>query len=233
MMSARLAAILSLNGVLLALWPGLPCHAAELRVGFGVADITPTPGMEIPGFLERKVGTRVTDPLYVEAAAFDSGNQRILIMGIDSLMINESTVKSARERIQSETSIPAEHILIGASHTHTGGPIRPSLTGQVDEKYMKLVLDGLAEAGSKAWKTREPAEIAIASGDAPGLGFNRRFLMRDGREITHPGKPGAKHHGEIVKAAGPVDSSVGVLAVRAPTGRCAARWSISPVTTPS
>jgi hypothetical protein len=40
--------------------------------------------------------------------------------------------------------------------------------------------------------------------------------MRDGREITHPGKPGTPHHDEIVCPAGPVDPSVGVLAVREP-----------------
>ena len=42
--------------------------------------------------------------------------------------------------------------------------------------------------------------------------------MKDGREITHPGKPGTKHHDQIVRPAGPVDPDVGVLAVRAPDG---------------
>jgi hypothetical protein len=43
--------------------------------------------------------------------------------------------------------------------------------------------------------------------------------MRDGREITHPGKPGTAHHDAIVRPAGPVDESVGVLAARAPDGQ--------------
>jgi hypothetical protein len=42
--------------------------------------------------------------------------------------------------------------------------------------------------------------------------------MRDGREITHPGKPGTPHHAEIVGPAGPIDPDVGVLAVRTPRG---------------
>jgi putative membrane-bound dehydrogenase-like protein len=42
--------------------------------------------------------------------------------------------------------------------------------------------------------------------------------MKDGREITHPGKPGTAHHGDIVRPAGPIDPDVGVLAVRAPGG---------------
>ena len=48
------------------------------------------------------------------------------------------------------------------------------------------------------------------------LAFNRRFLMRDGREITHPGKPGTPHHADIVAPAGPIDPDVGVLAARVP-----------------
>src|SRR5206468_11207961 len=48
--------------------------------------------------------------------------------------------------------------------------------------------------------------------------FNRRFLMKDGREITHPGRPGTKYHDQIVRPAGPMDPDVGVLAVRKPGG---------------
>ena len=38
--------------------------------------------------------------------------------------------------------------------------------------------------------------------------------MRDGRQMTHPGKGNA----EIVRPAGPIDPEVGVLAARARTG---------------
>ena len=47
--------------------------------------------------------------------------------------------------------------------------------------------------------------------------------MRDGREITHPGKPGTPHHKEIVAPAGPIDPDVGVLAVRRPRRQGVAR----------
>ena len=61
--------------------------------------------------------------------------------------------------------------------------------------------------------------------------------MRDGREITHPGKPGTPHHSEIVAPAGPIDPDVGVLA-RADAGRwqrprSPASSSTSPATTPA
>jgi neutral ceramidase len=52
-------------------------------------------------------------------------------------------------------------------------------------------------------------------GHEPSISFNRRFLMRDGRQLTHPGKGNP----EIVRPAGPIDPDVGVLAARAPDGR--------------
>ncbi len=200
------------------LWAAVSAHAGELRVGFGRRDITPPPGSEIPGFLTKKVGTGIADSLFVVAAVFDSGPERVAVVGIDSLCIMEDTVRAARERIESQTGIPPSHVLIGASHTHTGGPIRPSLDGTVDQPYMNRVLEALVGAVTDAWNAREASEMAITTGHAPGLAFNRRFLVRDGREITHPGKPGTPHHGDIVRPAAPVDDRVGVLAVRRPGG---------------
>src|SRR5207248_2201826 len=63
------------------------------------------------------------------------------------------------------------------------------------------------------------ASAGVGTGSAPGIAFNRRFLMRDGREVTHPGKPGTPHHADVVAPAGPTDPDVGVLAVRAPGAR--------------
>ncbi|HEX5499184.1 MAG TPA: hypothetical protein VFX03_08160, partial [Thermomicrobiales bacterium] len=44
----------------------------------------------------------------------------------------------------------------------------------------------------------------------PGLSFNRRFHMKDGRVVFNPGK----RNPNIVRAAGPIDPQVGVLLAR-------------------
>jgi hypothetical protein len=59
-----------------------------------------------------------------------------------------------------------------------------------------------------------PAEVGDGIGHEPSISFNRRFLMRSGRQVTHPGKGNA----DIVKPAGPIDPDVGVLAARTPAG---------------
>src|SRR5438552_17030924 len=62
---------------------------------------------------------------------------------------------------------------------------------------------------------RRDAQFAADFGRVTGIHFNRRFLMRDGREATHPGKLNP----DIVRPAGPVDEKIGVLAIRHPGGR--------------
>src|SRR5206468_13118947 len=130
------------------------------------------------------------DRLYVVAAAFESQAERAIVIGVDALCIMEETVQAVRRQIETQTGLPGDHIMIGASHTHTGGPIRPLPDGSYDRTYMQLAAERIGQAGVDAWKDRRPAEMAVATGQARGLAFNRRFLMRDGREITHPGKPG-------------------------------------------
>ena len=88
-----------------------------------------------------------------------------------------------------------------------------------DAVYLARLADGVAGAVTTAWQSLQPGEIGIGTGREDAISFNRRFLMRDGREITHPGKPGTPHHAEIVRPAGPIDPDVGVLAARDAKGK--------------
>ena len=111
-------------------------------------------------------------------------------------------------------------MLIGANHTHSGGPVGqlPRLRRE-SGLHAKRWPRAIADAVSQAWNSLHAAEAGVGFGAEPNLSFNRRFLMRDGREITHPGKPGTPHHDDIVGPAGPIDPDVGVLALRNPAAK--------------
>ena len=85
---------------------------------------------------------------------------------------------------------------------------------EADPHYQELVANKVAEAIGSAYRSLHAAAVGDGIGVEPGISFNRRFLMRDGRQVTHPGKGNA----DIVKPAGPIDPDVGVLAARSPTG---------------
>lgn len=190
-----------------------------LQAGFGTSDITPDIGMEMPGGFFKATGKGVRDRLMAVAFVLHDGTTPIALVGIDALFIDRSTVDIARRLIQTATKMPGSNVLIGSNHTHTGGPmIRSSVEGG-DPVYAERVAKAITAAVASAWQSLHAAEIGIAAGHEGSISFNRRFLMRNGREITHPGKPGSPHHKEIVAPAGPIDPEVGVLAVRSPNGK--------------
>jgi len=189
-----------------------------LQVGFGVGDITPDPGSEMPGSFVKRKGKGARDKLLAVACVIFDGTTAATLIGIDTLFITKPTVTAARRAIQQATNnkLPGEHVLIGASHTHTGGPIAGCLGCDENPTYMDKVAKAIASAVGAGWNSLHESELAIGTGKEGSISFNRRFLMRDGREITHPGKPNTPHHHEILEPAGPIDPDVGVLAARNP-----------------
>ncbi len=187
-----------------------------MQSGFASEDITPPVGADLPGGFKKNPNVGIRDPLYAVAAVFSDGTNHVAVVGTDTLCIMKETVAQARELIAKATPIPAANVLIGSSHTHTGGPIRWPLEGDDEEfrAYADKVARGIAAAVTRAWTERKRAEIGLGTGREELISFNRRFVMRDGKTITHPGKPGSKHHDEIVRPEGPIDPDVGVLAVR-------------------
>lgn len=194
----------------------LSAGEGEVKAGFGAVDITPEVGASIPGGFRPNPSTGVRDPLYAAACVLTDGTTPVALVGIDELFVGRTTVLEARRRIAKTTGIPERNILVAASHTHTGGPILSCLGNEGDPAYEAKVAEGIAKAVEEAWASQRTCDVGIGLGKEDSISFNRRFLMRDGREITHPGKPGTAHHPEIVRAAGPIDPDVGVLAVRSP-----------------
>jgi hypothetical protein len=190
-----------------------------LELGFAAADITPTVGMEMPGGFGKLISKGVRDKLWAVACIVTDGKSPLALVGIDALFVTRPTVEHARRLIQKETKIPGDNVLIGANHTHTGGPVASCFGSDENPKYTDQLAKAIAAAVAEAWGRKRAGEIGVGVGKEEGVAFNRRFLMRDGREITHPGKPGTPHHKEIVRPAGPTDPDVGVLAARDEKGK--------------
>jgi hypothetical protein len=64
-------------------------------------------------------------------------------------------------------------------------------------------------------KHKVEAKCAIGVGKEPTVSFNRRFKMKNGRQMTHPGKGNP----DIIEPAGPIDPAVGVLSAWSTDGK--------------
>src|SRR5919201_4396944 len=122
-----------------------------LQVGFGVSDISPEKGMEMPGGFFKRKATGVRDRLLAVACVVSDGGHHVALVGIDTLFFPRPTVEVARRTIQKETKVPGENVLIGASHTHTGGPVASCLGCDEDPRYTKKLADGIAAAVRSGW----------------------------------------------------------------------------------
>ena len=201
--------------------------AAPLKAGFAEKDVTPDIGMEEPGGYGKVYHRKFHDPCKVRAVVFDDGKQRVALVGIDLLFITRHFTKAARAEIEKRCGIKAENILLGASHSHSSGPIGMAEPGDFenapplvqdlyfkqsvvsDPGYTQLLRKQITEAVVAANATRVDAKAAIGYGLEDKVSFNRRLRMKNGFTFSHPGAGNP----DIIGYAGPVDPQVGVVGV--------------------
>lgn len=180
-----------------------------LQVGFARTNITPPLGANVPGGFFPRAGGLVHDDLYATAMVIDNGTTIIAVVGLDALSVRQSTVEAGR-KVAAAAGIPGENILVGASHTHCGGPTCDCLGSRPEQWYCDLVGRQIGTAVVEANRRKRPAVLSSGRGYEDRVAFNRRFIMKDGSETTHPGKLNPN----IRKVAGPIDPEVGVLVAR-------------------
>lgn len=219
--------------------PGAPADArpqglsGPFRAGFAERDITPEIGMEMPGNYGKVFGRSIHDPCKVRAAVFDDGVKRVALVGIDALMLRRESVVAARRLIQERCGLPAGHVMIGASHSHSSGPtgfVRPGeydyasplvqklayeQSPTVNTAYVQRVEQAIADAVCAAFDSRVEARCSFGFGREDQVSFNRRHRMKSGATFTHPGRGNP----DMLDYAAPIDPEVGVVGAWDKDGR--------------
>ena len=91
--------------------------------GISETDITPSMGMEIPGYFARRLAAGVLDPLSALTAYFENDGDRAVLISCDAIGVPLSVCDRARHRIAEALSMTPDAVLICATHSHTGGPV--------------------------------------------------------------------------------------------------------------
>src|SRR5262249_19250734 len=108
---------------------------AMLQAGFGIGDITPAVGAQMPGGFFKREGKGVRDKLLPVACGVPAATTPLAWVATAALFTPSPSVEEARRAIQKATKIPGDNVLIGASHTHSGGPIANALGCDADAAY--------------------------------------------------------------------------------------------------
>ena len=184
----------------------------SLLAGAATVDITPSVGCHLCGYFTDRVADDIHDRLNAKAIALSDGSTTLGIVVCDVIDIPVAVVAAAKERIAQLTGVPASHVLISATHTHTGPSIVGALGTPEEEGYGEQIAPRIADAFALAVKRLQPAQAAVTSGDCKEEVHNRRWHMRDGTVRMNPGYGNP----DRVRPAGPADPELGLLVLRTP-----------------
>ena len=224
-------------------------ESGGFRAGAAAVDITPQ-AWPIPmsGTFDFRPATGAHDPLHARALVLDDGTTKLAIVLIDNVGIQRELLDEAKRLASEASGIPANRMLMAATHTHSAPPTRvedialrwpkESLPADSDRlalydqaveanrQYVEYLTKQIAVAVEQATRNLEPAEIGWAVGDLPDHLNNRRWYRKAG---TIPPDPfgGTTDRvqmnppvasPDLIEPAGPVDPGLSVVSVRTRRG---------------
>jgi neutral ceramidase len=171
----------------------------------------------------------IHDELHARCLVLDDGETRLVFVVCDNVGIVREVFDMAKRMAQSETGIPASHMLMSSTHTHSGPSARRRsalvMGGSLDD-YQQFLARRIADGIRRAINNLEPARIGWGSGEEPNQVFNRRWHMKPGTPLPNPFggedkvrmNPGVGNP-NLLEPAGPVDPEIYFISVQATDGR--------------
>ena len=156
----------------------------RLHLGVGRAIITPAIGGQLYGYSPDVYSNALADDLTATAFWFSQGEKKALMISLTVCLVHSDLAKEIQELLAQRFDIPAGHILLSATHTHSG----PNTAGEegwgpVDTEYCeKIFLPGILQAVADAKRNQQPVTMATAVGESL-VGVNRRELTRENKVV--------------------------------------------------
>lgn len=201
---------------------------AELRAGAAVIDVTPQSfPVLINGGMNSNSATGVTTPVNARAIVVEDGKERIALVVVDSCMMSRPFLDEAKALASQRTGIPADRMLISATHAHSAPASMGCLGTDADENYIPYLRLKLVEAIETAAANVEPARVGFAVQNAAHYTALRRWIRRpDKIEVDPFGNHTVRanmHAGrvwdDVTGESGPEDPDLSILSIQALDGR--------------
>lgn len=159
----------------------------SFAVGYGKADITPDPETKvmIQGNNDhvQRLSTGVQEALWVNCIAFtDPDGTTVLLFGTDLPESNRDNIAQIRAELEEKTGVPADHIQINCSHTHSG-PCQGYSAVPAVKKSDENIIAKCVQAGIAALESRKPAKMYTSFARPEGLNFVRHYILKNGLHI--------------------------------------------------
>src|SRR5207247_854296 len=83
-------------------------------------NINPPEGTPLAGYYSERGSRTVLDNLFSKALVLEQDDTKVALVVCDLISLPRRTVREARDLIEKQTGIPGAHVMISATHTHTG-----------------------------------------------------------------------------------------------------------------
>ena len=197
------------------------------RAGAAASNVTPWLGVSMPGGFTDRRATKIHDELHARCLVLDDGQTQIAIVVVDNCILPRDVLDRAKVMAEKATKIPAAHILISATHCHSGPAAMDIAQCKADLEYQTFLARRIADGIGRAKANLAPAKIGWGFGELPTEVFNRRWHMKEGGIAENPfGNKKDKVRMNpprrsplLDRPAGPTDTQVPVLSVLHTDGR--------------
>lgn len=170
----------------------------QLLIGWASRDISTDKPVAIHGQFHLRISEKVRDPITVTALAIDNGADAVIFLSGDVTGFYGFMVKKILARVkQLDPGVPADKIVMNATHTHTTGDLVGMARAGVEypcamelmptDEYHEFFVASIAAAVIEAWHGRQPGAVAWGYGYAVA-GHSRRTVYFD--DISK--RPGAE-----------------------------------------
>ena len=152
-----------------------------LQVGFARESIMPEDFTKVHiagGDAANRVAKSIYDNLYITCIAFQEGGQTFLLYTMDAINSSESITKPAKAAITQLTGVPAENIMMCATHTHAGVSLTYNWDGL--QEHLRMFNEAAAYAGKNAIKDLTPAEVYHGNVETEKMAYVRHYELSDG-----------------------------------------------------
>ena len=182
----------------------------SFEFGYSQCDITPAVGAPLCGYFNPRPNKGAFDRLAVKAAVFRTGSEVAALVSYDLCILDAHFLREVDAKLAAKGSPLAYKTLYCATHTHTGPYSGRIFDEDPDPAYMDLLEKQTLTALEQAYASLAPAELYTAETECTTLAFNRRYIMKDGKTATNPGK----FNPDIVRPEGGIDPKIILMELR-------------------
>ena len=182
-----------------------------ILVGTFRTDITPSIGCSLQGSFENVRSTEIHDPLFANALVLDDGSTETALISVDICEVDSANYLAIAAEIELVCAIPAEHVIVAATHTHNGPPVSNLIVESVqpDPVYVTHFRRQIVSAVQMAQKRKQAVRVGVGKGENSNHVFNRRLRKPNGGIVMNWIAP--EYLADTV-SSGPVDPQM--LAIR-------------------